>query len=374
MTKILIVDDEPGNSFLLETILKGRGHKTITANNGAEALEIAMKNRLDLIISDVLMPDMDGFTFCRECKKNELLKDVPFVFYTATYTSLKDKEFALGLGADKFILKPQSPHVLIEIINDVLRDSKKKNIQPDSDTVAPEEVVLKEYNSVLIRKLEDKMTQAEETEKELRKINAELQDEIAKHKLTEDALRISEEKFRISFEDASVGMALTSLEGRLILVNNALSSMLGYAKEELLDKYIKDFTHMDDVKPGLVWLGKMISGEMHVHRFETRFIHKNGDIVYIDMNIALIKDSYGVPLFFVTHLVNITDKKLAEELLTISGTRYRRLFESAKDGIIILDTELGIIIDVNPFLIEMLGCSYGEIIGKAVWEIGSFKI
>jgi PAS domain S-box-containing protein len=149
--------------------------------------------------------------------------------------------------------------------------------------------------------------------------------------------------------------------------------MLGYNNEELLNKLVMDFTHMDDVKSGLVSLGKMISGEMRVNRFENRFIHKNGDIVYVDMNIALIKDSYGTPLFFVTHLVNITDRKLAEQLLTVSGTRYRRLFESAKDGIMILDAELGIIIDVNPFLIEMFGYAYEEIVGKAAWEIEFLK-
>jgi PAS domain S-box-containing protein len=373
MIKILFVDDKSENSYLPESLLVESGFKTIFAKNGAEALDIALKNKPAIIISDILMPVMDGLTFCRECKKNKSLKNIPFAFYTATYTSGKEKEFALSIGADRVIQKPQAPDVFISIINEILNDSKKGNIRPFIDAAIPEEVILKEYNSVLIRNLEDKMAQAEETEKQLRKTNTELQNEIKRHQMTEDALRISEEKFRISFEDASVGMALTALDGRLILINDALSLMLGYSSKELLNRRITDFTHTDDVKPSLIWLSKMISGEMRVHRFNSRFMHKNGDVVYADMNTALIKDTFGIPLFFVTHIVNVTDQKLAEELLTISGTRYRRLFETAKDGIIILDAELGIILDINPCLMEMFGCQYEKTIGKAAWDISFLK-
>jgi len=109
--KLLIVDDKPENLYLVESILKANGHETISARNGAEALGFATKEKPDMIIADILMPVMDGYTLCRECKKDIRLQKIPFIFYTATYTDPKDEEFALSLGADRFVLKPQDPDV-----------------------------------------------------------------------------------------------------------------------------------------------------------------------------------------------------------------------------------------------------------------------
>ena len=72
-------------------------------------LEKAHADPPDLIVSDILMPVMDGYTLCRQCKSDEHLKQIPFIFYTATYTEPKDEKFALSLGADRFVLKPQEP-------------------------------------------------------------------------------------------------------------------------------------------------------------------------------------------------------------------------------------------------------------------------
>lgn len=172
--KILIVDDKVENSYLLETLLRGSGYETITAKNGSEALSLALENPPDMIISDILMPVMDGFAFCIECKKDKSLRSVPFVFYTATYTSIKDEEFALSLGADKFILKPQDPDIFIKLIEEVFKTINSEKGQTKFVQNLSQDVVLKEYNSTLIRKLEDKMAFAEKTSQELRIANEEL--------------------------------------------------------------------------------------------------------------------------------------------------------------------------------------------------------
>src|SRR5262245_42100037 len=106
MKKILIVDDQERDLYLLKTLLGAHGYQVVEAVNGAEALRFATANPPDVIISDILMPVMDGFSLCREWKKDEELRDIPFVFYTATYTDPKDEEFALSLGAARFIVKP----------------------------------------------------------------------------------------------------------------------------------------------------------------------------------------------------------------------------------------------------------------------------
>ena len=116
MIKILIVDDSQPDLYMLETLLKGNGYEVTTASNGVEALEKARHDPPALIISDILMPEMDGFTLCRLWKHDAALNRIPFVFYTATYTDSRDEELALSLGAEKFIVKPADPEEFTDII------------------------------------------------------------------------------------------------------------------------------------------------------------------------------------------------------------------------------------------------------------------
>ena len=107
--KILIVDDNSKNLYMLEVLLKGVGYEVVTAKNGIEALEKLRASRFDGIVSDILMPLMDGFRLIRECKKDPVLRQIPFIFYTATYTEKRDEEFGLSLGAIRYIVKPAEP-------------------------------------------------------------------------------------------------------------------------------------------------------------------------------------------------------------------------------------------------------------------------
>ena len=91
MEHVLIVDDDAQNIYLLQSILSGNGYTVTTAANGAEALEKARAELPDMIVADILMPVMDGFELCRTWKTDALLRDVPFVFYTATYTDPRDE-------------------------------------------------------------------------------------------------------------------------------------------------------------------------------------------------------------------------------------------------------------------------------------------
>ena len=120
MNKLLIVDDNTQNLYMLETLLKTNGFEVVQALNGSEALKLARTAPPDLIISDILMPEMDGFSLCRAWRSDEQLKKIPFIFYTATYTDSKDEHFALNLGADRFLVKPMEPLTFLENVRQVL--------------------------------------------------------------------------------------------------------------------------------------------------------------------------------------------------------------------------------------------------------------
>src|SRR5882762_8400168 len=103
---ILIADDNATNLKLLRALLEAEGHEVLLAADGVEALERLEAEKVDAIISDILMPRMDGYRLCLEVRKREKFKQLPFLFYTSTYTSHSDEKAAFDLGADKFLKKP----------------------------------------------------------------------------------------------------------------------------------------------------------------------------------------------------------------------------------------------------------------------------
>lgn len=166
MTTIFVVDDNEQNQYLLDLLLKGHGYDVVLLHNGIEALDAARKSPPNLVISDILMPGMDGFGLCRQWKTDDQLKEIPFIFYTATYTDPKDEDFALSLGAERFIRKPADVNVFTQIVKEVLEESKKKKTKA-AVVPAAEEVFFKKYNEALIRKMEDKMLELEQVNERL---------------------------------------------------------------------------------------------------------------------------------------------------------------------------------------------------------------
>jgi CheY-like chemotaxis protein len=208
--RILIVDDREENRYLLQALLQGNGYEIVTAIHGADALEKARQNLPDLIIADILMPVMDGFVLCREWMKDERLKAIPFIFYTATYTDERDREFALGLGARQFIVKPAEPDAFLAAVRETLRLVESSSATPpDIPTEGHEEesVFLKQYNEVLVRKLEAKM-------EELEKTNSDLVRDIALRKAAEENTRQLNEQLekKVAERTAELKDAVTRLE------------------------------------------------------------------------------------------------------------------------------------------------------------------
>ena len=121
MTRVLIVDDEPESRTRLRSLLQAHGHAVSEATNGLDALELARQQPPDLVISDILMPQMDGFALCRASRTDPALARTPFVFYTGTYASAKDVARARRLGATRFLVKSMAAEEVIRAITEALR-------------------------------------------------------------------------------------------------------------------------------------------------------------------------------------------------------------------------------------------------------------
>jgi DNA-binding response OmpR family regulator len=174
MARVLVVDDHDVNLELLRTVLQGHGFEVDQARDGAEALSRARQAIPDLVISDLLMPVMDGYTLLREWRADASLAAVPFIVYTATYSEPQDQKLALDLGADAYLIKTTEWDVLMARIREALTEARRR-LAPGPRPVSEAASQLKEYGQVLIHKLEEKSVQLSQSNRELEQANARLQ-------------------------------------------------------------------------------------------------------------------------------------------------------------------------------------------------------
>ncbi len=290
MTTVLVVDDNEENRYLLQSMLQGSGYAVVAVANGDEALAIARQSAPDIVISDILMPGMDGFSLCREWKGDPRFTRIPFVFYTATYTHPKDEELALSLGADRFIIKPAEPESFLSMIAEVLALQQAGGLgrSTTGPTSAPvtEAVYLKQYNEALVRKLEKKLIDLEELNKEL---------------MIKDW----------AIASSISGVAITDLAERITYMNQAMARMweldASATTPGTLDDLFREDRQIQRLRAALREKGNWF-GEIQARR-------RDGSPFVAQCIVHEVRDHAARPLCIMISCVEVTEqRRMAEEL------------------------------------------------------------
>jgi two-component system cell cycle sensor histidine kinase/response regulator CckA len=290
--RVLVADDNDENLYYFQALLSAGGYEVVAARNGAEALQSALANPPALIVTDILMPVMDGFTLCRIWRGEPRLARIPFVFYTATYTDPKDRELGLSIGADEFLVKPVEPDVLLEIVRNLLR-RKETGTLPDRSAAAPEtNVFLREYNAALIRKLEDKLVQLEAANQRL--ANA-------------------EEFVHAVLDNSPLPILAADIEGRILLTNPAFSATFGYSAAEAKGRCCCDLIDPPGVDSETAFLVKRISGD-EVYPQRSKRCRKDGTMIDVEVHLAPMKLRDKVTGLFAIYRDVTEQQKLEDEL------------------------------------------------------------
>ncbi len=273
--KVLLVEDNPGDARLLQLTLAevtSAHFELICVGLLSKAMESLSKQPFDAVLLDLSLPDSQGFdTFT---KLHERFPEVPIV----VLSGLKDETLALRAvqeGAQDYLVKGQVNGA--DLISRSLRYAIER-------------------------------------------------------KRTQEALQESEERFRSAFDSAAIGMALVSLEGRWLQVNRALCEIIGYSEQELLATDCYEVMHTEDEKSTYTCLNQMLTHGVRSRQGEKRYLHKLGHIVWILLNVSLVRNAQGEPLYFVHQIQDITVAKHQEEELRKSEEQLRLAMQAAQMG------------------------------------------
>lgn len=304
-THILVVDDEPAIREIFSTILRSAGYEVWEASNGQECLQVTRERRPDLVLLDVMLPDLSGIDVCRQIKSDAALLDIFVVLVSGKAISAADKVAGAETGADDYIVKPVNPDEFLARIRTIVR----------------------------------------------------LRDTTA-------ALRASEQHYRQLVEILPDAVGMIDVQGRLTTANRQAVEMLGYADPgELLGKSAFDLTPPEDherVKADIT--ATLETGVMR--NAEYRMLRKDGSRFPVELSAAVSTDVNGQSRGIVMVLRDLTARRQAEarirELLYI--------LDQARDAIIIRDLE-GHVQYFNHGAERLFGWTADEVRGRRTTDL-----
>ena len=286
--KILIVDDDRNSQNVLRQTFASAAFETKAASDGLDALQKLEEFLPDLIISDALMPRMDGFALCRRCKTDPRFKDIPFLFLTATYLDARDEQFARELGVARYLTKPQLPEDLIRIVQEVQRERAARTSGVQESAPLPEEAYRELHAEVVSRKLEQKIAELENVNRMLKHIT----------------------------DNVGEGIYVFDADGKVTFMNPEAERMLGWTREEMNKYGAHALIHHRRADGSRLpytdcrMHNVAITGDSHVSTDEV-FVRKDGTVFPIAVITTPIREQ-GAIIASVTAFQDITDRKKIE--------------------------------------------------------------
>lgn len=295
---ILIVDDHPINLKLLRAMLEAEGLTVFDAADGIEALAALASQPIDAIISDILMPRMDGYRLCREIRASPRFFTMPFIFYTATYTSPSDARFSIEIGADKFVKKPASIADLLA----ALREAKAAvHPAPIPIATSKELSLIKEYSERLVEKLEQKNTELEQSTADLQTTHEQLRQLLAHSPAV---------IYTLAFDGPTITPRV---------VSDNIEPLLGVSVAEASNyNWWLNSLHPDDRERVLAALSQ--ATKMNGYVMEYRLRHKDGTYRWVEDANRVLHDPAGQPKTAIGLLSDITERKRAEDIVQKAST------------------------------------------------------
>jgi len=290
--KILLVDDDEKLLKLGQAIFESGGYDVIQAGNGKEAIDAMNEARVELVVTDILMPSLDGYLLCYYIRTNAKIADIPVIVYTSTYTSKSDENFAFEIGADMFIRKPASMLVLLSAAKELISIPRRKIYRP-SPTPEAFDVVYK-YNTRLTEKLEHRSSDLQEARETLKK----------KHY-----------RFQELFEGAPHAMLVLDLNsGLFIKCNDNALNLLKFSGETLMRKSLADICPQIYADGSLSRerinniFRKVTNGEKPV--FEWAIQDAEGNEILCEVRLASLTGFDGPQI--IASFIDITERKEAD--------------------------------------------------------------
>ncbi len=331
---ILIVDDVPTNLRVLISLLRKNNYNVRGVTNGGLALKFVEIKKPDLILLDIMMPDMDGYEVCQSLKENPQTQDIPIIFISAL-TEGFDKAKAFKYGGIDYISKPfQVEEILARLETHLSQRALQKQLQEQTQLLAHQ--------------------------------NLQLQAEINERKLLEEKLRSAEEKMRAVFEAMTDIVTVISIsEGNIsnldILPSNWMrlyqpdSDIVGQTIEQLFDSNTSE-----------TWLnviGQVLERRETLH-FDYSLIDR-GQKMWFSAAVSPVREDTVIVV-----ARDISDRKQAEEALIIAEERYHSIVENAIAGIF-QSTVDGQYLSVNPALAKIYGYASGEELQQSIQNLNT---
>lgn len=356
--KILLVDDEVTGREVLSLALQERGFHTSQADDGQIALEALESGTFDVVISDVLMPRMDGYRLCYEVRKSERWKGLPFIIYTGTYTAPEDERLGMKFGANKYLRKTGSVDEVVQAVEEVLNYNGKNPPPGQLDELD----VMKVYSERLVKKLEEKIIELENAHARLLHSNRELT------KLTEE-LKNSEARLKAVIDNEPECIKITSPDGILLDMNPAgLLMVEAESLEQVVGCNVFDLVHIDDRKRYVDFHESICEGESGILEF--RIVGLRGTLRWTEAHAVPLRNNAGQVISVLSVARDITRRKGAEDALREAERKYRNIFENAIEGIF-QSTPEGRYLSVNPSLARIFGYASPADMMSSIENIGT---